>query len=148
MREQQRPDATAPEREQLLARQRSRPRVVCLSTSDRDRKQLLRCLIEEVILDVASEQRRATVTIRRRGGAITELAVALPKPQRGLHTDEDILQLLPRLAAHYDDATIAGIHRCCCCSATGERFTQNHRQRAASLPQHPNLQATRHTTRR
>ncbi len=127
LREQQRPRTlTAPEREQLLALGSDLGRVWSApSTSDRDRKQLLRCLIEEVILDVAREQRRATVTIRWRGGAITELAVALPKPQRGLHTDEDILQLLPRLAAHYDDATIAGIlNRQGRRSATGERFTK------------------------
>ena len=68
------------------------------TTTDRDRKQLLRCLIEEVIIDVNREQRRATVTMRWRGGAITELAVSLPKPQPAIRTDEDTIALLERLA--------------------------------------------------
>lgn len=85
----------------------------------------MRCLIEEVTLDVAREERRATVTIRWQGGAITELAVALPKPQPAIRTDEATIELLKRLAAHYDDATIAGIlNRQGRRSATGERFTQ------------------------
>ncbi|MCA1681356.1 MAG: recombinase family protein, partial [Actinobacteria bacterium] len=111
LREQQRPRTlTEHERERLLALGADLGRVwSALSTSDRDRKQLLRCLIEEVTLDVAREERRATVTIRWRGGAITELAVALPKPQPAIRTDEDTIALLTRLAAHYDDATIAGI---------------------------------------
>jgi hypothetical protein len=94
------------------------------TTTDRDRKQLLRCLIEEVTLDVIREQRQATVTIRWRGDAITELAVALPRHQPTIRTDEDTIELLQRLAAHYDDGTIAGIlNRQGRRSATGERFT-------------------------
>jgi predicted DNA-binding transcriptional regulator AlpA len=51
----------------------------------------------------------------------------LPRSQpRGIRTDEDIISLLPRLAAHYSDDVIAGIlnrqgHK----NATGERFTAN-----------------------
>jgi hypothetical protein len=94
------------------------------TTTDRDRKQLLRTLIEEVIIDANREERRATLTLRWRGGAITELAVTLPKPQPAIRTDEDTIALLERLAAHYDDGKIAGIlnhqgRR----SARGERFT-------------------------
>ena len=78
------------------------------TTTDRDRKQLLRCLIEEVIVDVDREERRATLTIRWQGGALTELAVRSPSQQPAIRTDEDTIALLERLAAHYDDATIAG----------------------------------------
>ena len=127
LREQQRPRTlTHEEREQLLTLGADLGRVwAAPSTTDRDRKQLLRCLIEEVIVDVKREQRRATVTIRWRGAAITELAVPLPKPQPAIRTDEDTIALLTRLAAHYDDATIAGIlNRQGRRSATGERFTQ------------------------
>ena len=127
LREQQRPRTlTHEEREQLLTLGADLGRVwAAPSTTDRDRKQLLRCLIEEAILDVKREERRATVTIRWRGGAITELAVPLPKPQPAIRTDEDTIALLTRLAAHYDDATIAGIlNRQGRRSATGERFTQ------------------------
>jgi DNA invertase Pin-like site-specific DNA recombinase len=126
LRERQRPRTlTAAEREQLLRLGTDLGRVWSApTTSDRDRKQLLRCLIEEVIVDVAREQRRATLTVRWRGGAITELAVPLPKPQPAVRTDEDTIALLRRLAVHYDDATIAGIlNRQGRRSATGERFT-------------------------
>jgi len=126
LREQQRPRTlTEDEREQLLALGADLGRVWSApSTTDRDRKQLLRCLIEEATLDVVREQRRATVTIRWRGGAITELAVPLPRHQPSIRTDEDTIALLGRLAAHYDDGTIAGIlNRQGRRSATGERFT-------------------------
>jgi DNA invertase Pin-like site-specific DNA recombinase len=126
LREHQRPRTlTDTERERLLAFGTDLGRVWSApTTTDRDRKQLLRCLIEEVIIDANREERRATLTIRWRGGAITELAVTLPKPQPAIRTDEDTIALLERLAAHYDDGGIAGIlNRQGRRSATGERFT-------------------------
>jgi uncharacterized protein YndB with AHSA1/START domain len=126
MRERQRPRTlTATEREQLLALGADLGRVWSApTTTDRDRKQLLRTLIEEVIIDADKHERRATATIRWRGGAITELALTLPKPQPAIRTDEDTIALLERLAAHYDDGKIAGIlNRQGRRSATGERFT-------------------------
>ena len=126
MREQQRPRAlTDEEREQLLALGTDLGRVWSApTTTDRDRKQLLRALIEEVTIDANHQERRATVTIRWRGGAITELAVSLPKPQPTIRTDENTIALIERLAAHYDDGKIAGIlNRQGRRSATGERFT-------------------------
>ena len=127
LREHQRPTTlTDHEREQLLALGTDLGRVwAAPTTTDRDRKQLLRTLIDEVILDVQRDQDRATVTIRWKGGAITELAVPLPRHQPTIRTDEDTIALLTRLAAHYDDATIAGIlNKQGRRSATGERFTQ------------------------
>ncbi|MGA2930228.1 MAG: recombinase family protein [Solirubrobacteraceae bacterium] len=126
LRERQRPRTlTAQEREQLLALGSDLGRVWSApSTTDRDRKQLLRCLIEEVIVDVNRQQHRATLTLRWRGGALTELAVPLARQQPKIRTDEDTIALLGRLAAHYDDATIAGIlNRQDRRSATGQRFT-------------------------
>lgn len=94
------------------------------TTTDRDRKHLLRTLIDDVTLDVAREQRQATVTVRWRGGTISEFIVQLPRRQPTIRTDEDTIALLGRLAAHYDDATIAGIlNRQGRRSATGQRFT-------------------------
>ena len=100
LREQQQPRTlTAPERERLLALGADLGRVWSApTTTDRDRKQLLRCLIEEVILNVERDQDRATVTIRWQGGAITELAVPLPRHQPTVRTDEDTIELLKRLA--------------------------------------------------
>jgi hypothetical protein len=126
LREQQRPRAlTEDERARLLALGTDLGRVWSApTTTDRDRKQLLRTLIEEVVIDVVREERRAMLTVRWRGGAITELAVALPKPQPAIRTDEDTIELLSRLAVHYDDGKIAGIlNRQGRRSATGERFT-------------------------
>ncbi|MCA1681484.1 MAG: recombinase family protein, partial [Actinobacteria bacterium] len=126
LREHRRPRTLTPnERERLLALGTDLEQVWSApTTSDRDRKQLLRCLIEEVILDINRRQRRATVTVRWQGGALTELAVALPRPQPAIRTDEDTIALLERLATHYPDATIAGIlNRQGRRSATGERFT-------------------------
>jgi DNA invertase Pin-like site-specific DNA recombinase len=126
LREHQRPQVlTDTEREQLLALGGDLRRVwAAPTTSDRDRKQLLRTLIDEVILDVQREQDQATVTIRWKGGALTELAVPLLRHQPTIRTAEDTITLLERLAVHYDGATIAGIlNRQDRRSATGQRFT-------------------------
>ena len=126
LREQQQPRTlTTQARERLLALGADIGRVwAAPTTTDRDRKQLLRCLIEEVIITLEREERRALLTIRWKGGAITELAVTLPKPQPAVRTDEDTIVLIRRLAAHYDDGKIAGIlNRQGRRSATGERFT-------------------------
>ncbi len=126
LREQQRPRAlTDQEREQLLSLGADLGRVWSApTTTDRDRKQLIRCLIEDVTIDVSREQRRAQLTIRWRGGAITELAVPLPRHQPTIRTDEDTIELIRRLAVHYDDGRIAGIlNRQGRRSARGERFT-------------------------
>jgi len=96
------------------------------TTTDRDRKELLRTLVEEVVVNVKRNQHRAELTMRWRGGAITELVVALPRSQPPIRTDEDTVDLMRRLAAHYPDATIAGIlNRQGRSTATGERFTRN-----------------------
>jgi len=127
LRERERPRTLTPEeREQLLALGSDLGRVWSApTTTDRDRKQLLRCLIEEAILDVNRAERRATVTLRWRGGALTELAVSLPKPQPAIRTNDDTIALIERLASHYDDGRIAGIlNRQGRRSATGERFTK------------------------
>jgi predicted DNA-binding transcriptional regulator AlpA len=80
------------------------------TTSPRDRKELLRTLLEEVIIKVERDKYAAHVTMRWKGGALTELDLHLPhsKPQI-VRTDEDTVALVRRLAAHYPDAVIAGI---------------------------------------
>jgi DNA invertase Pin-like site-specific DNA recombinase len=102
------------------------------STTDKDRKELLRTLVEEVVVHVAREEHRAELVLRWRGGATTELIVELPRSYTPpVRTDEDTVALMRRLAVHYDDATIAGIlNRQGRRTATGERFT---RGRVSSL---------------
>jgi len=97
------------------------------TTTDRDRKELLRTLLDEVIVDIQRAEGRAHLTLRWRGGALTELHIPLPRyNHRTIHTDEDTLSLLRRLAEHYPDAVIAGIlNRQGRRSATGLRFTAN-----------------------
>jgi hypothetical protein len=95
------------------------------TTTDRDRKELLRALLEEVIVTVDRDAAQAHLTMRWRGGAISQLDVALPRshPPK-IRTDEDTIALVRRLAAHYPDATIAGIlNRQGRRSARGLRFT-------------------------
>jgi DNA invertase Pin-like site-specific DNA recombinase len=98
------------------------------TTTDRDRKQLLRTLLEEVVLNLKRDEGHAHLTLRWRGGVVTTLDVPVPRfrPQ-GPRTDEDTISLLRRLAALYPDEVIAGIlNRQKRKTATGERFTANH----------------------
>jgi DNA invertase Pin-like site-specific DNA recombinase len=140
-------DLTAAEAE-LERRQQQRPRTLSLeeknrlralgsdlrkvwtapTTTDRDRKELLRTLLEEVIVAVYRFEHRAHLTLRWRGGELTEIDLPLPRSQpRGRCTSEDTLSLLRRLAALYPDEVIAGIlNRQGRKTAGGERFTAVH----------------------
>jgi DNA invertase Pin-like site-specific DNA recombinase len=82
------------------------------TTTDKDRKQLLRTLLEEVNITVHRDHDdgHADLVLRWKGGAITELAIPVKrKPASRLRTDEDTISLVRRLAVHYPDAKIAGI---------------------------------------
>jgi DNA invertase Pin-like site-specific DNA recombinase len=97
------------------------------TTTDRDRKELLRTILEEVVLNLKRTEGHAHLILRWRGGAITSLDVPVPRfrPQ-GPRTDEDTIDLLRRLAALYPDEVIAGIlNRQGRKTAMGERFTAN-----------------------
>ena len=80
------------------------------TTTDRDRKELLHTLVEEVSIELKHDGCTAHLTMRWRAGAITELDV-LARPPRVcvLRTDEDTIALLQRLAPHYPNALIAAI---------------------------------------
>jgi DNA invertase Pin-like site-specific DNA recombinase len=81
------------------------------STTDKDRKQLLRTLLEEVNITARRDDPdpHARLVLRWKGGAITELTVPLRRPQPKIRTDDDTVDLVRRLAVHYPDAKIAGI---------------------------------------
>jgi len=108
------------------------------TTSDRDRKELLRTLLEEVALRVEREKSNAHLTLRWRGGLFCEIDVPLPRSHPApIRTAEDTVDLLRRLAVHYPDAVIAGIlNRQGRNTATGLSFTAN---RVGSLRTHWNI---------
>ena len=104
------------------------------TTTPRDRKELLRALIEEVVIKVERERSSAHITLRWKGGLLSELDLVLPKREATVRTDEDTIALVRRLAVHYPDAVIAGIlNRQGRRTAHGHRFEAN---RVKSLRQH------------
>ena len=93
------------------------------TTTFRERKQLLRAIITEVVVTVDTEGRTAALRIVWQGGASTELM--MPMTKTGGHfrvTDEDTVDLVRRLAVHYDDTTIAMI------------LSRQHRRTGTGLP--------------
>ena len=81
------------------------------TTTDKDRKQLLRTLLDEVNITLRRDDPgpHADLVLRWKGGAISELTVPLRRRQPAIRTDEDTIDLIRRLAVHYPDAVIAGI---------------------------------------
>ena len=105
------------------------------TTTDRDRKELLHTLLEEVTLSVARQQFNAHLVLRWHGGLFSEIDVPLPRSRPApIRTADDTIDLLRRLAQHYSDAIIAGIlNRQGRRTATGLAFTAN---RVSSLRTH------------
>ena len=119
------------------------------TTTDRDRKELLRTLVNDVIVTVHAADKRADLELCWEGGARTELTVRLnargPESRR---LPEDTVELIRRLAAYHPDDQIAAIlarngHR----TGTGLAFTaarvRSARQRAgipAAPPTDPTSQ--------
>jgi DNA invertase Pin-like site-specific DNA recombinase/uncharacterized protein YndB with AHSA1/START domain len=128
-REQQQPNAIGGEQlERLQSLGADLSQVwTAATTTDRDRKELLRTLLEEVMVDVKRAEGQAHLRLRWRGGATTTLDLSVPRHRpAGPRTDEDTIALLHRLAALYPDGVIAGIlNRQGRKTATGERFTAN-----------------------
>ena len=81
------------------------------TTTDKDRKQLLRTLLDEIKITICRDHAggRADLLLRWKGGAITELTIPLKRKPPKIRTDEDTVALVRRLAVHYPDAKIAGI---------------------------------------
>jgi DNA invertase Pin-like site-specific DNA recombinase len=96
------------------------------TTTDRDRKELLHTLLDEVNISVRRDRTggQAELALRWKGGAISELSVPMRRKPPPIRTDEDTVALVRRLAVHYPDAQIAGIlNRQGRRSATGLAFT-------------------------
>lgn len=133
---------------ELERRERERPRVIseternrllalgpdlaavwnASTTMPRDRKELLRTLIEEVTISVDRNQAAGRLILRWRGGALNEIELALPRSRPAtVRTDEDTIALVRRLAVHYPDGVIAGIlNRQGRTTAYGHRFIAGH----------------------
>jgi uncharacterized protein YndB with AHSA1/START domain len=106
------------------------------TTTDKDRKQLLRTLLEEVDITVHRDRTEgsADLILRWKGGAISDLTVPLKRKPPAIRTDEDTIDLLRRLAVHYPDDKIAGIlNRQARRTARGLSFTAS---RVQSLRHH------------
>jgi DNA invertase Pin-like site-specific DNA recombinase len=145
-------------RAELARREKERPRVLsqaerdsllalgpdlaavwqAATTMPRDRKELLRALIDEIIVKVERDKAAARLTLRWKGGALTEIDLALPRSRPAtIRTDEDTVALVRRLAVHYPDTVIAGIlNRQGRRTARGHRFEGN---RVCSLRRHWNI---------
>jgi DNA invertase Pin-like site-specific DNA recombinase/uncharacterized protein YndB with AHSA1/START domain len=97
------------------------------TTTARDQKELLQTLLEEVLITVVPTESKAHLTLRWRGGAISELDLSLRSHRiPPIRTDEATIDLVRRLAAHHPDAVIAGIlNRQGRRTAHGDRFTVN-----------------------
>jgi DNA invertase Pin-like site-specific DNA recombinase/predicted site-specific integrase-resolvase len=77
------------------------------TTTDRDRKMLLRAAIQEVQL--TKRDRDVTVKILWIGGALTEKIVRLPKVRSKRHTSLDLVDLIRQLTEKFTDDQIARI---------------------------------------
>jgi len=102
------------------------------ATTNSQRKQLIRAVISEITLTIDRQARTCHALIAWQGTATTAVIISLPKRGAGaITTGEDTLALVTRLAAQYDDTTIAQIlgrqHRR---TATGLAWT---RDRVSSL---------------
>ena len=98
------------------------------STTPRDRKELLRALVEEVTIKVERDKAAAHLIIRWKGGTLDEINLALPRSRPAtIRTDEDTIALVRRLACHHPDGVIAGIlNRQGRTTAYGHRFQTSH----------------------
>jgi hypothetical protein len=91
---------SAYERSRLLALGTDLPQVCQVpTTTARDKKKLLRALLDEVIIAVHKDEYRSHLTQRWRGGALAEFDLDLPRRRVApVRTDEDTVALVRRLA--------------------------------------------------
>ncbi len=98
------------------------------TTTNQERKQMLRLVIESVQLDGLSQPGQSEVQIRWRSGAITALHVKRPAPGEGsLKTPEEAVSLIHEMAQRCSYQEIAAcLNRAGLHSAFGRRFTSQH----------------------
>jgi hypothetical protein len=80
------------------------------TTTQRDRKELLRALVREIVVTIDREEDRADIEVVWEGGARTELQLRLNRSPKGpRQLAEDTIDLIRRLAVHHPDEQIAAI---------------------------------------
>ena len=134
--QEQRLQLTERQREQIRALGSDLKRVWdAPTTTDRDRKELLRRLLEEVKINVLPDENEAHLVMRWKTSAVSELDVLWRSPRPApIRTDEETVALLRRLAVHHPDTVMAGVlNRQGRKTARGESFTAS---RVASLCAH------------
>jgi DNA invertase Pin-like site-specific DNA recombinase len=99
------------EREALSQLARNLPRLwSAKTTTHRDRKELLRALVREVVVTINRSEHRADVEVFWEGGARSELQVRLNRTgQSERKLDEETIELIRRLAVYHADEQIAAI---------------------------------------
>ncbi len=108
------------------------------TTTPRDKKELLRTVLEEVMVSSPRGEHRISLILRWRTGLLTEIELDRPRTrQAAIRTDEDTVGLVRRLAQFHSDAAIAGIlNRQGKTTAYGHPFTSN---RVGNLRRHWNI---------
>ena len=98
------------------------------TTTNQERKQLLRIAIESVQVDGISETGQVEVQIRWRSGTVTSLSVKRTAPgERSLKTPEEAVSRIHKMAPRRSYAEIAtALNRAGLRSAVGRRFTPQH----------------------
>ena len=98
------------------------------TTTNQERKQLLRMAIESVQVDGSSQAGQVEVQIRWRSGTITSLSVKRAAPdERSLKTPEEAVSRIHKMAPRRTYAEIArALNRAGLRSAFGRRFTSQH----------------------
>jgi predicted DNA-binding transcriptional regulator AlpA len=102
---------TDDQRDSIRALGNDLPRVwSALTTTDRDRKELLHLMLDEVVIAVKRADAAAHLTLRWHGGLLSEINVPLPRSHPApIRIADDTIDLLRRLATLYPDAVIAGV---------------------------------------
>ncbi|WP_320041451.1 recombinase family protein [uncultured Desulfobacter sp.] len=138
--QRQRPEALTPEqRDHIHTLSKDIKQVwQAPTTTYRDKKELLQILLQEVNISVDRTLNTAHLIIRWQTDAVTEIDMDLPKRNSPtIRTAQDTIDLVRRLAVHYNDAMIAGIlNRQGRQTARGHRFTAN---RVGNLRRHWNI---------
>jgi hypothetical protein len=97
------------------------------TTTSRDRKELLRTLIDDITFTVDRDRKEARLALRWKGGEISQIELGLPRTRAApVKTDEETVALVRRLAEQHSDAVIASIlNKQGRKTARGHRFDAN-----------------------